>query len=130
MIWAVGSLVKTGSDLCEVLRGCGIEATLVNARFVKPLDTALLAELAKDHKAVLTLEENVKNGGFGSMLLSCIQDLGVPVRVGICAVEDHFIDHAEIKDQRVREGLDAKSLKHRALELLKQTFPERNYAEN
>ena len=64
-ILAVGNMVRTAVQVTENLRNCGYEPTLVNMRFVKPLDMDLLEILREDHSLIVTLEENVKSGGFG-----------------------------------------------------------------
>ena len=62
---SVGSMVETAVEVREKLKADKINATLVNARFIKPLDTKILDRLALKHKKIVTMEENVKNGGFG-----------------------------------------------------------------
>ncbi len=62
---AVGSMVETAMDAGKLLEEEGICATVVNARFVKPLDTQLLSQLSSSHRLVVTMEENVLNGGYG-----------------------------------------------------------------
>ncbi|MCR5175844.1 MAG: 1-deoxy-D-xylulose-5-phosphate synthase [Anaerovibrio sp.] len=76
VLFAVGSMVKHSVKAAELLKEKGILATVVNMRFVKPLDTALIDEMAKDAKLFVTLEENALAGGFGSAVLEYLADSG------------------------------------------------------
>ena len=69
-ILAVGNMVRTAVQVTENLRNCGYEPTLVNMRFVKPLDMDLLEILREDHSLIVTMEENVKSGGFGEQVMT------------------------------------------------------------
>ena len=93
-IFAVGSHVNTGLLVRERLAAMGISAGVVNCRFIKPLDAKLLTEIASRVKLVVTIEENVLAGGFGSAVLEMLEEQGIdcpPVeRVGL---PDHFIRH-------------------------------------
>ena len=83
---AVGSMVKVAQEVYNNLRAKGQKVTLVNMRFVKPLDTGLLDELAKDHELFVTLEENVKNGGFGEKVLDYFEEQTEGPKVRIVAI--------------------------------------------
>ena len=74
---AVGAMVARAQRAAELLRADGIEAAVVNMRFVKPLDTEILAELAKTKKLLVTLEENALAGGFGSAVVEYLADSGL-----------------------------------------------------
>lgn len=114
MIWAVGNCLETGYEVCRRLEADGFCATLVDPRFLKPFDTELLAELAKDHHTVLTIEENIKAGGFGSSVLAYVNESGLDLKVDICAVNDRFVGHATADQQRKSSGMDPDSLFERA----------------
>ena len=79
-LMAVGSMVKTAEQVRDALKDTGYNCTLINARFVKPIDEQMLEEVAKQHKLLVTLEENVRNGGFGDHVLEYVNDEGVTVR--------------------------------------------------
>ncbi len=97
---AFGSMVAPAMTAGEAL-----DATVVNMRFVKPLDTDLLADLARDHQALVTIEEHVVHGGAGS---ACAEALaGVPIPFLHLGLPDRFIDHGDHVALLAAEGLDA-----------------------
>ncbi len=81
-------------QVAEILNEHGIEATVVNARFVKPLDTDLIAPLAKRIGKVVTMEEGCLMGGFGSAVLEALQEQNIQVPVKRFGVPDILVDHA------------------------------------
>ncbi|NCB91274.1 MAG: 1-deoxy-D-xylulose-5-phosphate synthase [Clostridia bacterium] len=107
---AIGSMVKTAQEVCEKLKESGCEVTLVNMRFVKPLDTKLLDELSENHDLVVTLEENVKNGGFGEKILEYYSEKTQGPKVRIVAIEDHFVSHGSVGDLMKQQQMDADSI--------------------
>lgn len=114
---AVGSMVKIAAGVREKLKGYGIDATLVNMRFVKPLDTELLDSLAADHSLVITMEENVRSGGFGEHVVSYYSQRGSACpEVKIVAIEDQFVPHGSVADLMRMVKLDADSVTQRILE--------------
>lgn len=119
MIWAVGDMVGTGYETCMKLKEKGYDPTLVNVRFIKPFDTELLESLAKDHEYLMVLEENVENGGFGSLMLGAISKKELKVRTDICGAGDGFVSHGSVEQQRKRCGLDPVLLAGRAERRLK-----------
>jgi 1-deoxy-D-xylulose-5-phosphate synthase len=103
---AFGAMVAPATAAAEAL-----DATLVNMRFVKPLDEALIAAIAADHRAIVTLEENVVAGGAGSAVLEFLQriECGIPVlQIG---VPDGFVEHGSREDNLLAAGLDGVSIK-------------------
>ncbi len=123
-IWAVGNMCETGDAVCSNLIEAGYDPTLVNTRFVKPFDKELLKELSKDHKYIMTLEENISIGGFGRAVLNEIAKEKLDIIAEICAVSDIFVDHGTVSQQRKRCGLDVDSLTERALKLINTQIPE------
>ena len=89
---AVGSMVDNASKAAIALAGDGIEAAVVNMRFVKPLDAELLRELAGRMELLVTVEENALAGGFGSAVLEFLSDEGLPVPVLRIGIQDAFIE--------------------------------------
>ena len=106
-ILAVGSMVSVCQDAVKLLKEQGIEPTFVNARFVKPLDTALLDELAEDHQLFVTVEENVKSGGFGEHVCAYMEACHPGCRVIPIAIWDKFVPHGSIDSLRCKVGLSA-----------------------
>ncbi|MDO4305526.1 MAG: 1-deoxy-D-xylulose-5-phosphate synthase [Eubacteriales bacterium] len=106
-VLAAGSMAETCVQVCGTLKERGYHPTFVNARFVKPLDTALLDELAKDHHLFVTVEENVKNGGFGEHVAAYLEACHPDVRALTIAIWDRFIEHGSVSGLRAKIGLTA-----------------------
>lgn len=113
---AVGSMVKVAQEVYNNLRAKGQKVTLVNMRFVKPLDTQRLDELAKDHELFVTLEENVKNGGFGEKVLDYFGEQTESPKVRIVAIEDQFVPHGSVTDLMRQQRMDSASVTSRVEE--------------
>ena len=107
---AVGSMVKTAERVRELLISDGENPTLVNARFVKPLDEKLLSQLAEQHKLFVTMEENVAAGGFGSQVADYMRKMHPEVRVLTIALPDSFIEHGNTEKLKEKAGIDGVSV--------------------
>lgn len=108
---AIGATVMPCVEAAEALAAEGIEVTVVNARFVKPLDERILADLARQFTQLITVEENAIAGGFGSAVAEALERLGSPnVAVHRLGVPDRFIDHATQGQQRKALRLDAAAI--------------------
>ena len=103
---AVGSMVKTGVQVREMLLEDGENPTLVNARFVKPLDEKLLFQLAEHHRIFVTMEENVATGGFGSQVADYMRRTHPEVLVITIALPDSFIEHGNPEKLKEKAGID------------------------
>ena len=91
---AYGHMVKTALEAAELLKKQGVEIEVVNARFCKPLDEQLIADVCDRHDLVVTLEDHVKVGGFGSAVLECVAGLGaVRANVQVMGVPDDILVH-------------------------------------
>ena len=106
----VGSMVKTGEKVYRRLKEDGEAPTLVNARFVKPLDEKMLDFLAADHGLIVTMEENVKTGGFGMAVADYMRRNHPQVQVLIFAVPDQFVEHGNPEKLKEKLGLDPVSI--------------------
>ncbi len=113
---AVGSMVKTGVEICEKMKEEGKEITLVNARFVKPLDEKILDVLAQDHSLIVTMEENVKTGGFGEAAADYLRRTHPQVKVLTVALPDRFIEHGNPEKLKALAQIDAESIYRRIKE--------------
>ncbi len=102
-----GTQVYPALQVAEILSEHGIEATVVNARFVKPLDTELILPLAKRIGKVVTLEEGCLMGGFGSAVIEALQDNNVLVPVKRFGVPDILVDHATPDQSKASLGLSS-----------------------
>jgi 1-deoxy-D-xylulose-5-phosphate synthase len=103
---AFGTMVESARPAAEAL-----DATLVNMRFVKPLDEALIAEVAAGHRAIVTLEENSVAGGAGSAVLEVLQRIGSAIPVLQVGVPDAFVEHGTREDNLAAAGLDPAAIR-------------------
>ena len=102
---AVGSMVKMAEEVQKQLNErMDMDAALVNARFVKPIDEELLRSFADTYELVVTLEENVKDGGFGERVLAFAEEEDLPFGVEIIALPDRFIPHGSVLYQMKQVG--------------------------
>jgi 1-deoxy-D-xylulose-5-phosphate synthase len=116
LIVAYGTMVYPGMQAAEILSEHGIEATVINARFVKPLDTELILPLAKKIGRVVTLEEGCVMGGFGSAIAEALLDADILVPVKRFGVPDVLVDHAEPNESKTELGLTSHQIAERVLE--------------
>ncbi len=107
---AVGSMVKTAVEVRNAMKEAGYQCSLINARFVKPLDEELLLQLAREHRLIVTMEENVVSGGFGEHVLEYLNQCGVNVRVLPVAISDEYVEHGNVDILRKETGIDAASI--------------------
>lgn len=102
---AVGSMVKMAEEVQKQLKErMDMDAALVNARFVKPIDEELLRSFADTYELVVILEENVKDGGFGERVLAFAEEEDLPFGVEIIALPDRFIPHGSVLYQMKQVG--------------------------
>jgi 1-deoxy-D-xylulose-5-phosphate synthase len=111
-LWALGPWVEDAERLAERLRvERGIEAGVVNARFVKPLDVELLSKQAREARMIVTLEDHQAGGGFGSAVLEALSAAGIPTPVHVVGWPDRFVPHASnVAELRRQCGLDEASV--------------------
>jgi 1-deoxy-D-xylulose-5-phosphate synthase len=119
VLWGIGTMVAVCMAAAELLERQGISATVVNARFVKPLDTALLTALAERCDTFVTVEENALPGGFGSAVVEALQDHGCShVRVLRLGLPDEFVEHGDRSELLEAVGLTAPAVARRVQEVL------------
>lgn len=104
-LMAVGNMVETALQVREILKKDGFNVSLVNARFVKPIDREMIRESCLDHMLIVTLEDNVLNGGFGSGVLRAMADDGIEKEVLCLGIPDRFIHQGSIDSLRNEIGL-------------------------
>lgn len=107
---AVGSMVSTGEHVREKLKEEGVSCTLANARFVKPFDKELVDRLAKNHRLIVTMEENVLQGGFGLPVTTYIHEHYPQVKVMNIALPDAYVEHGNVSVLRKGLGIDSDSI--------------------
>lgn len=112
---AVGSMVKTAREVRSALRDLGYGCSLVNARFVKPIDQELILELQREHKLIVTMEENVESGGFGEKVLDYLNQIGSKARVLRIALPDDYVEHGNVEVLKKEVGIDADSIQKKIL---------------
>lgn len=115
-VLAVGSMVKTAEEVRKNLKEIGYSCTLVNGRFIKPVDTEVLDELAKDHRLLVTMEENVRSGGFGEKVRDYVQEQKLPVQILNIAIPDEYVEHGNVALLYEEVGIDAKTVTKRIIE--------------
>lgn len=112
---ALGSMVKTAEAVREKLKSRGYQVTLVNARFAKPLDLDLLKRLSQTHKLLVTLEENVKIGGFGEHVTEFFNSEQITISLINIAISDDYVEHGNVDLLRKELKIDADSILERIL---------------
>lgn len=120
--WGTWERLKKGSEVVVLAGGKALEYArraveglpsvgLINARFVKPLDTVMLLELARSAKAIVTVEDNQRSGGFGSAVLEALSDAGLSTPVRVLGIPDEFYEQAEVSSIHARAGIDAQAIR-------------------
>jgi len=117
-IAAIGSMVSVAWEASAKLAEQGINAAVINARFIKPLDEETICRLASETGRVITIEENVKRGGFGEAVRDAIEDRNIEAKVEIIALPDHFVEHGAQPIIRAESGLSAEAVVETALKLV------------
>jgi len=118
LLLGYGTMVYPAMQAAEILSEHGIEATVVNARFVKPLDTELLLPMAKQIGRVVTLEEGCVMGGFGSAVAEALLDAGIMVPITRIGVPDKLVDHATPEQSMQSLGLTGPQIADRILKIM------------
>ncbi|NLK27568.1 MAG: 1-deoxy-D-xylulose-5-phosphate synthase [Clostridiales bacterium] len=118
-ILAVGSMVKTGQEVAMKLANAGKKVSLINVRFVSPIDEEILEELSRDHSIIVTLEENVRSGGYGQKVSDylCAKQKQNIRHLNI-SVPDEFVEHGGVGELHKKYGLDAEGIYIRINNLL------------
>ena len=119
-ILSVGHMFEEAVKVSQNLKDCLFAHSLINARFVKPIDEALIDELVKTHKLLVTIEENVQTGGYGERVLEYVSRKGYDVKVLILALPDKYIEHGNIDVLRKVTGIDSQSMTERIIKAYKE----------
>ena len=106
----VGHMAELADSVRRSLKETGYSCSLINARFVKPLDTELLEELAKDHFLFVTIEENVLTGGFGEQVMDYVSRAALDVYVRNIGIPDEYVEHGNVEVLRKETGLDRETV--------------------
>jgi len=117
-LFAVGSMVKTAEAVREALKEQGRSVSLINARFVKPIDGEAVEEACRDHILIVTLEENVACGGFGEKVLEHMNKKGLKNQYLNISIPDAYVEHGNVELLKQEIGLDADSIVRRIQEAM------------
>ena len=115
---AIGNMVKQAIDSMDILKEKGIEPTIVNARFLKPIDESILRDIFNNHKYIVTIEDNIIIGGFGSRINKFLIDNNYDNKILNIALEEEFIPHGDINSLYEAYGLSAKCIAQKIENLL------------
>lgn len=110
VLMAVGSMVQTALSVRDSLKEQGRECTLVNARFVKPIDEEMIRNLAKNHRLLVTMEENVASGGFGEKVRDLVDREKLGIDVLAVTAPDEYVEHGNVDILKKEIGIDADSI--------------------
>lgn len=119
-LFALGSMVKTGEEVRAALKEKGFGVSLVNARFAKPIDEEAVKEACRSHELIVTLEENVAAGGYGSQVLDCMNRNGLKNQSLHVSIPDAYVEHGNVEVLKRELGLDADSIVGRICTLLEK----------
>lgn len=117
---SVGHMFETAAAVRDMLKEKGYSCTLVNARFVKPLDEEMFVELSRTHGLIGVIEENVPCGSFGERVLAFACRRGLKARILPLSLPDDYVEHGSVEILRRETGLDPESLTKRILEVYKE----------
>ncbi|MCR5446754.1 MAG: 1-deoxy-D-xylulose-5-phosphate synthase [Schwartzia sp.] len=117
-ILAVGTMVSAASKTAELLLKRGINCTVVNMRFIKPLDKECILQMADKMEAIVTMEENVLNGGFGSAVVELLADEGRSIPVLRFGIPDEFIEQGTQSELREQCGLTPEQMTEKINDML------------
>jgi 1-deoxy-D-xylulose-5-phosphate synthase len=119
-ILAVGTMVQPAHDAAAQLTADGVDCSVVNCRFIKPLDAAMLEAITREHRTIVTVEEGTVVNGFGAYLAETMQALRPEVRVVALGVPDKLVEQAPRPDQLARFGLTADGIARRISALVRE----------
>lgn len=117
-LFAVGSMVKTAESVYASLKELGYHVSLVNARFVKPIDEDAVREACRSHDLIVTMEENVASGGFGSRVMDYMNREGFTNKLLTVTIPDAYVEHGNVELLKKEIELDGDSIVNRILEMV------------
>ena len=109
-ILSVGHMMEVAQDVYHKLKMQGYNCSLINARFVKPMDEAILTKMAENHKLFVTIEDGIRAGGYGEKVETFVYRNELPVKVLVNAIPDQYVEQGSISQLRKEIGLDAESI--------------------
>lgn len=119
-LFAVGSMVKTAVKVYEMLKQQGLNASLINARFVKPIDEEAISKVVQKHRWIVTMEENVASGGYGEKVLDYVNRAHMSVQCINISIPDAYVEHGNVELLKKEIGMDAESIYNRIVANVKE----------
>ncbi|MDR1801309.1 MAG: 1-deoxy-D-xylulose-5-phosphate synthase [Lachnospiraceae bacterium] len=126
---SVGHMIEEAEIVRNKLKEKGFYCTLVNARSVKPLDIDMLERLSKKHRLVVTIEENVKSGGYGEAVLAAIAERHLQLETLIIATPDSFVEQGSIEKLRAHLGIDAEAISKKIFKTILELWDDKSNEE-
>jgi len=117
-LFAVGSMVKTAEAVRDKLKEMGHQVSLINARFVKPIDEESVLSACDNHRLIVTMEENVACGGYGEKVLACLNAHGKQNMYLNISIPDAYVEHGNVELLKKEIGIDADSIVNRICDKL------------
>lgn len=113
---SLGSMMETAMNVRTKLQNKGINCTLVNARFAKPIDTEMLCKLTENHRIIVTLEENIATGGFGEAVMNYLDSISFSGSIIKINIHDCFVEHGGVDILKKKIGIDSETVISKILE--------------
>ena len=123
---ALGTMVETARKAADILEASGISAEVVNMRFLKPIDTVCILQAAKKTGYIVTLEENVLAGGFGSAVAETLADVGTLAKLLRIGLPDAFIEQGTRAEELTALGMDPASVAKKIEKFLNEQLPNQS----
>lgn len=117
---SVGHMFEETVKVYENLKEAGYNCSLINMRFVKPIDEERIRKLSENHKLLAVIEENVQAGGCGERVMEYASRMGFPVKVLPIALPDDYVEHGNVSVLRKETGIDSETMLHRIIETYKE----------
>ncbi len=115
---AVGSMVKTALEVRSALAKKGYGCSIINARFVKPIDTGIIDEALTSHELIVTMEENVASGGFGEKVRDYLAEKKSDAKLVTITIPDEYVEHGNVDILRREVGIDTETIVRRVTEAM------------
>jgi 1-deoxy-D-xylulose-5-phosphate synthase len=112
-LMAVGSMVKTALEVRDLLKAQGVSCSIVNARFVKPIDEEAVKWASENHKLVVSMEENVASGGYGEKVRAYMDSLSPKAKFMQIAIPDEYVEHGNVELLKKEIGIDGQTIAER-----------------
>lgn len=118
-IITVGNMFEEAEKAVELLEKESVYPTVIDARFIKPIDEQMIEKAAREHKAIVVVEEAIKKGGYGEAVETYVHEKKLSTTVHIMAIDDRFVEQGQVSELRERLGLNYRKIYEKVLELTK-----------